>query len=133
LAASRWRTRAMTEKERGPAIAGERFVDRVRVPPGAPVFYADQLVDVVYGIYTSKLVFGAEDGSAAGIRPVVTVVVPTPTLLMACLRVANDITLPNMIDETSGRFNEAVETMRELRRFFAQDYPKSDSEKSAGS
>jgi len=113
----------MTDEKHATGVK-EVASDKPRVPADIPTFYADQVLDIVYGIWTSKIVLGAEDGSASGVRPVATVVIPTPSLMMACIRIATDVTKSGMIDEASVRYEFALNAMRELGGFLTQDSPQ---------
>ena len=120
----------MTNEERATGVAGADG-DKPRVPADIPTFYADQVLDIVYGIWTSKIVLGAEDGSASGVRPVATVVIPTPSLMVACIRIASDVTKSGMVDEAAGRYEAALNAMRELGSFLAQDFPQNGGAKNS--
>ena len=53
-----------------------------RMPVDVPVLYADQITDIIYGIHTSKLVLGLENGRGPS-RPVAMVIIPTAALVVA--------------------------------------------------
>jgi hypothetical protein len=80
-----------------------------RVPAGVPVVYADQIMDVIYGIHTSKLVFGIESGN--GIRPVGVAIVPTAALMLSALTIIENLSSPAIIEETGTRFASILQMM----------------------
>ena len=68
-------------------------------------------MDVVYGLHTTKLVFGIENGS--GVQPVGVAILPTATLLLSVLAIRDNLTSPNMVEEMSGRFAGVIKMMRQ--------------------
>lgn len=102
-----------------------------RIPVGVPTIYADQVADVMYGVYTSKVVLGVEDGTNQ-LRPVATVVVPTSLLFRAALSIASDITRAGMIKETSERFAQVLEHMRVVGRGLHSEPSEGNSAGSTG-
>lgn len=73
--------------------------------------YADQIVDVVYGVHTSKLVFGVETGSGQ-LRSVGAVAIPTAALLNAASNIVQFLTSPAVVDETTQRMTSVLSMMR---------------------
>lgn len=119
---------------------------RVRLPDGVPSVYADQVMDVIYGFHTTKLVFGVEQGLDQGavatyenIRPVGVVVMPTPMLLGAAMRLLEQITAPALVQQTSERYRSVVETMeaigqlvRSANELIASQTPAAEGSEPAG-
>jgi len=85
-----------------------------RMPAGVPVIYADQITDIIYGIHTSKLVLGLENGRGPA-RPVAMVVVPTAALVVASGNFLDTMSNEGMIAETAERLTGIVEMLRRLR------------------
>lgn len=88
----------------------ESMIKKDRIPAGIPSFYADQIVDIVYGIHTSKLIFGFEGDTE--LRPVGMVIIPTAALLFAAAKVRENLSAPGMIEETGSRYAAVLQTMR---------------------
>lgn len=82
-----------------------------RLPAHVPLMYADQIVDVVYGVHTSKLVFGVETGSGQ-LRSVGAVAIPTAALLNAASNIVQFLTSPAVVDETTQRMTSVLSMMR---------------------
>ena len=85
-----------------------------RMPANAPVLYADQITDIIYGIHTSKLVLSLENGSGAP-RPVATVVIPTAALVVAAGSFLDTMGSEGMISEMTDRLGGVVEMLNRLR------------------
>jgi hypothetical protein len=84
---------------------------RERVPSNVPLVYADQVSDVLYGVHTSKVIFGLE--TAANVyRPQVVVTIPTASLLAAALSIVRDLSKEAVINETLERVGSMVSLMR---------------------
>ncbi|WP_301506559.1 hypothetical protein [Variovorax sp. CAN15] len=78
------------------------------------MIYADQAMDIVYGLHTSKVVLGEETGSGVrDIRPVGVVVIPTATLLGMALGVVRDLSSAGMLKETAERYAGILTFMRD--------------------
>lgn len=99
-----------------------------RVPGNVPMVYADQVIDVVYGVHTSKVVFGVENG-AGGLRPVGVAVIPTASLLIVAANVVRDLTAPGIVEETAQRLGGVVTMMRELASPLATTSSKKGAER----
>ena len=84
-----------------------------RVPAGVPIVYADLVIDVIYGVHTSKVVFGVENGSG-GLRPVGVAAIPTAALLVVAGNIVRDLTSPGIVEETAQRLGGVVAMMREM-------------------
>jgi hypothetical protein len=84
-----------------------------RLPAEVPLAYGDQLIDVIYGVHTSKLVFGVENG-AGTLRPVQVVVLPTAALLIMASSIVRDLTSSAIVEETVHRLGGVVDMMRAL-------------------
>ncbi|TBR75837.1 MAG: hypothetical protein EPN64_10210 [Burkholderiaceae bacterium] len=84
-----------------------------RVPSNVPTVYADQAMDVVYGIHTTKIVFGTENG-VGGLRPVGIAVLPTATLLILAGNIINTLTRADIVEETRKRLTGVLDMMREM-------------------
>ncbi len=84
-----------------------------RVPAGVPIVYADLVIDVIYGVHTSKVVFGVETGSG-GLRPVGIVAIPTAALLVVAGNIVRDLTSAGIVEETAQRLSGVVTMMREM-------------------
>ena len=82
-----------------------------RLPAGVPVLYADQVIDVIYGIHTSKIVLGLENGRGVP-RPNQVVILPTAALLVAASAVLQSMGAPALAEETSQRLAQFVQMMR---------------------
>ena len=67
-----------------------------RIPTNVPSVYADQIMDVVYGIHTTKLIFGIENGSA--VQPVGIAVIPTAALLLSVLTTHRPLSRQRCLD-----------------------------------
>lgn len=75
--------------------------------------YADQVIDVIYGVHTSKVVFGVENGSG-GLRPVGIAAIPTAALLVVAGNIVRDLTSPGIVEETAQRLSGVLTMMREM-------------------
>lgn len=84
---------------------------RPRIPTNVPSIYADLITDVVYGIHTTKLVFGIENGSA--IQAVGVAVLPTAALLASVLAIKENLTEPAMVEEMTSRLSGVLRLMRQ--------------------
>jgi len=84
-----------------------------RVPVNVPMVYADQVIDVVYGVHTSKVVFGIENGTGA-LRAVGVAVIPTASLLIVAANIVRDLTAPSIVEETAHRLGGVLNMMREM-------------------
>jgi hypothetical protein len=84
-----------------------------RLPAGVPSIYADQVMDVVYGLNTSKVVFGIETGIGS-LRPVAIAVVPTSALLATAVGIVRDLTSQAIREETATRFKSYLGYMEEV-------------------
>lgn len=82
-----------------------------RIPSNVPSIYADQIVDVVYGAHTTKLVLGVENG--AGIQAVGVVVLPTAALLASVVTMKDNLTSSGMVEELSSRYASFLIRMRQ--------------------
>lgn len=92
-----------------PIDEGSRLPAHERLPLGLPILYADQVIDVIYGIHTSKIVLGVETGN--GLRPVGVASLPTAALLGVASTVIRDLTSPALVDETRQRLGEYLSFM----------------------
>jgi hypothetical protein len=90
-------------EERGKSAAQERL------PSGFPILYADQVIDVIYGIHTSKIVLGVETGN--GLRPVGVASLPTAALLAVADGIVRDLTSPAIVEETRQRLGQYLKLM----------------------
>ena len=93
--------------------SGHREPVRERVPAKLPILYADQILDVVYGVHTSKIVLGVETGGG-GLRAVGIACIPTASLLVVAANIVRDLTAPGLVQETADRLGGVVKMMREL-------------------
>lgn len=93
-----------------------------RIPTNVPSVYADRIEDVVYGIHTTKLVLGVENGSH--IESVGVVIIPTMALLQAAAEIQANLTSPPMIEEMGGRYSAAM-------RLLTQDFSTNNKTKPA--
>lgn len=67
------------------------------IPPGGPLIYADSVANVIYGVATTKIVFGIEVGPNRG-RSVATVVMPTEALIVAATTILkSDMRKPDVL------------------------------------
>ena len=82
-----------------------------RLPAHVPLMYADQVVDIVYGVHTSKLVFGVETGSGQ-LRSVGAIAIPTSALLNAAHNIVQFLTSPAVVAETTDRMTGVLSMMR---------------------
>lgn len=86
-----------------------------RLPLHVPSIYADQIVDVIYGINTTKIVLGVETGGKGqALAPVSALIVPTATLLTAVLKIASDFANPALVSETEQRYAAILKVMKDL-------------------
>lgn len=83
-----------------------------RLPSDLPVLYADQIMDVIYGVHTSKVVFGLEAGTAPT-RAVTVVAIPTAALLNAATNIVRFLSAPEIVDETAARLGGVLTMMRD--------------------
>ncbi|CAN5744207.1 hypothetical protein BH11PSE13_BH11PSE13_05020 [soil metagenome] len=113
------------EAEAEPAGSVPQAVQRLpeRLPTNVPSGYADQAIDVVYGIHTSKIVFGVETGNGH-LRPVQIVVLPTSALLLLAGNVLRDLTSAPMVNETEQRLGSLISTMRQMAPAPAASVPE---------
>jgi len=84
-----------------------------RMPVDVPVLYADQITDIIYGIHTSKLVLGLENGRGPS-RPVAMVIIPTAALVVAAGGFLDTMGSAGMISETSERLAGMVDMLTRL-------------------
>ena len=70
-------------------------------------------MDVIYGLNTSKVVFGIENGNG-GLRPVAIAVVPTSALLATAVGIVRDLTSQTIREETATRFKSYLGYMEEV-------------------
>lgn len=91
-----------------------RAIGTDRIPADQPRIYADQAMDVVYGLHTTKIVLGEETGGG-NTRAVATVVIPTATLLLLAKGIVSDLTSAGMVKETAERFAEILSAMQNSR------------------
>ena len=118
LASARSRPATLTQSQ--PASPGDslpagghREPVRERVPSNLPILYADQILDVVYGVHTSKIVLAVETGGG-GLRAVGIACIPTASLLVVAANIVRDLTAPGLVQETAERLGGVVKMMREL-------------------
>ena len=78
-----------------------------------PLIYADQLVDVQYGAFTSKILFGVEHGQTP--TPALQVVMPTPMLLQAAVRLVSELTAKDMVGFVDERFKELIKYLEQYQ------------------
>ena len=71
------------------------------------------MIDVIYGVHTSKVVFGVENGSG-GLRPVWIAAIPTAALLVVAGNIVRDLTSVGIVEETAQRLSGVVTMMREM-------------------
>lgn len=82
-----------------------------RVPKGVPYLYADKVIDVIYGVSTSKIVFGNETGGGGG-QPAIVLTMPTPSLFVAAQSIASNMMLEAFVSETEVRYKNIVAMLR---------------------
>ena len=87
--------------------------EELRIPLGVPSVYADRIIDVVYGVSTTKLVFATENGQR--MTPAAVVIIPTHALLSSVLRIAENLSNPSLIQETASRYANFLAGMQALR------------------
>jgi hypothetical protein len=102
--------RAIAAETPGTAESDAQVV-RPRIPTNVPSVYADQIMDVVFGLHTTKLIFGIENGS--GVQPVGVAVLPTAALLLSVLAIRENLTSPGMVEEMGNRFAGVIKMMRQ--------------------
>ena len=86
----------------------------IRIPSDVPFIYADQVMDVVYGMHTTKLVLSQETGAGLkNLRPTGVVTIPTATLLLAAQAIVRDLTSREMVQETAERFASVLQLMND--------------------
>lgn len=107
---------------------GRRSPVADRVPANVPMVYADQVIDVVYGVHTSKVVFGVENG-AGGLRAVGIAVIPTASLLIVAANIVRDLTAPSIVEETTHRLGGVLTMMHELASVPTETLPKKSTDK----
>ncbi|MDO9015258.1 MAG: hypothetical protein Q7U84_10880 [Polynucleobacter sp.] len=90
-----------------------QVVQADRLPANVQIYYADQLIDALYGVHTCKLVFGVDTGSGH-VRPTGTLVIPTSALLVMVSSILSDLTAQDIINEAEGRYAGLIQRMREL-------------------
>ena len=98
-----------------------------RVPANVPMVYADQVIDVVYGVHTSKVVFGVENGTGT-LRAVGVAVVPTASLLVAAANIVRDLTAPSTVEETAHRLGGVLTMMRKMASSPAATLPTQNTD-----
>jgi hypothetical protein len=87
-----------------------RTLSEARAYADLPSVYADQIVDVIYGTSTTKLVFGLETGEGVVVKNVA--ILPTSALLNAAMTIVENLSNPAMVEETSKRFLHILNVMR---------------------
>ena len=92
---------------------GHRVPVADRVPGHLPVQYADQVIDVIYGVHTTKVVLGIETGGG-GLRTVGVIAIPTASLLVLAANIVRDLTAPGIVEETAQRLGSVVTMMRDM-------------------
>lgn len=104
---------AASVDEPSPPSTSPTFPLESRVPLNVPTIYADSVIDIVYGIHTSKVVLGVEDGSNS-LKPAGVVIIPTAALLGMSSAVISNLTSPETIKETAERMTNILNMMRGL-------------------
>lgn len=108
-----------------PIDGGSRLPAHERLPLGLPILYADQVIDVIYGIHTSKIVLGVETGN--GLRPVGVASLPTAALLGVASNIIRDLTSPALVEETRQRLGEYLSIMGSMASRLGTTQPGSRS------
>ncbi len=78
-----------------------------------PNVYADAVLDVVFGIYTSKILLGFETGNG-NVKPVSVVTMPTEALVTACMKVLENLGAPGMGRQIVTRHANFARTLQHL-------------------
>jgi hypothetical protein len=98
----------------------EPSAQQPRIGASLPTIYADQVVDVIYGVYTSKVVLGFENGTATP-RPIATVVIPTGTLLTAAIEIVRNLAESDIAEYMRQRHSDLLQVMAEAASRPAKD------------
>jgi len=97
-----------------------------RIPEHLPILYADQVMDVIYGVHTSKVVLGVESGNG-GVRAVGVAAIPTSALLIVASNIVRDLTSPPIVEETIQRLDAMVNLMRSTAPPASPNTPKGNA------
>ena len=89
-----------------PPIRGQ-----AQLPPGVPTQYADNIVNVIWGLSTSKLVLGVEAGPNM-VNVTAVLVMPTPALVAFAHNVVRATSAEPFIQESKRRFEGVTEIYR---------------------
>lgn len=84
-----------------------------RLPVDVPSVYADRVIDIIYGAYTSKVILGVETGSGS-MRAVSVLVIPTAGLLIAAGNIIDNLTTSDVAAETSARVQGYLNMMKTM-------------------
>lgn len=85
--------------------------------PDVPNIYADAVLDVVFGVYTSKILLGFETGNS-NVRPVSVVTLPTEALVTACMKVLENVGAPGTGRQIVARHANFARTLQHLAASF---------------
>lgn len=91
-----------------------------RLPIGVPELYADGLIDCIYGFYTTKLVFGVEQGGDMPPRPKAILTIPTMSLYNAALQIVKELSSPQLVAQTDERYTQVLNMLRTAAAHSAQ-------------
>ncbi|WP_144006569.1 hypothetical protein [Pelomonas sp. KK5] len=78
-----------------------------------PTIYADAVIDVVFGFYTTKLVLGEELGNGQT-RAAAVVAIPTEQLVRVCAGIVNEMSSPSMIRGIEKRQESYLGSLKDL-------------------
>jgi len=104
------RSNLASKKVASPVSVAKGEPKAPRVSPSVPTIYADNIIDIVYGIHTSKVVLGVELGNG-NFQAIGVVVVPTAALFAAGKSVVQDLSSPAMVKETAERMKGILAMM----------------------
>jgi hypothetical protein len=93
----------------GPVVQPVPVVDRI---PDVPLIYADAVLDVVFGIYTTKVIIGVETGGSAKATNVLTI--PTEALAAASMKILENLASPGVHQQIVARHAAFAETLQGL-------------------
>lgn len=106
-----------TARKTAKAVAAPETTQPAAVPavdriPDVPNIYADAVLDVVFGVYTSKVLLGFETGGGA--KPISVVTLPTEALVTACMKILENLSNPTVSRQITARHENFAQTLQSL-------------------
>jgi hypothetical protein len=93
-----------------------QFPPPMERPVKVPTVYADMVEDVIYGVHTTKVLFGEEVGQSPQLRSVAMVIIPTESLVAACMKILQNMSESNIVEHIDGRYREFAKQLKALQK-----------------